>query len=894
MTMTCLFLNLLTAAAHGWRRVAAGLRLLLLVGLGLAVSACSGLQLRYGARLQSTEVVLNYQPDMATRVYSAAGSLMREIVYRETPESDPEARIFVPIEAVPDHVQQAFISAEDKNFHLHAGVDWLGFGKAMVQNAGAILTGGRARGGSTITMQTVKNFVVGSERTATRKLYEMMIAQRLERQLTKPEILERYLNENYYGNKAYGIAAAALVYFDKSIRDLTIPEAAVLASLPQAPSTNNPYANPERSLARRNWVLAEMAENGFITPEEADAFQASALEVQPRSPDDFLAVPYFSAEVRRQMTQAYGADFARNGYSVRTTMDEDMQAWAQEALWDRMVSYDVTQGYRGPLEQIPLTGDWRGRFQTTEYLGLKDWQAALVVEIALPCGDALRLNHAGVQEYIDEMDWVQAAGFRTDWSCALIELQDGTWGLIPFEVLAWAREPLGGELGLGPEIVTTSDVLSLGDVVAVELLETGVHTLRQIPEVGGAFVAMDPHTGRVLALVGGWDHELFPFNGATQGQRQPGSTFKPFVYLTALDSGFSPATTVFDLPVVIPQPDDEVWRPGNDDGEFLGQVTLRGGLELSRNLATVRVADAVGMDRVVEYAKAFGIDDDVRQVLSHALGASETPLINVVSAYARVANGGKLVRASVIDRVQDRHGTTLYRHDQRDCSACSPARYRGEAFPVAPDNRPQIADPASLFQLVSMMRGVVERGTAARLGQQIQCDYVAGKTGTTNEFRDAWFVGFTPDLVAGVWIGHYEFRSLGDRQYGSVVAAPVFQQFLNRVLEERPDLCVNFRTPKGLIFSSLNPQTGLPYLEVAGRALPETFLDDQDTGCAFRDANGYCTATRTITVYEEITDPDDLIVIEEIEGEQEDLDVDEEEESKVLEISVEIGADTVF
>lgn len=843
-------------------RIRSFLSLISIFAAGLVLSACSGVQLRFGARLQSTDVVLNYQPDVATRVYSSAGALMRELVFQETPEAEPEARIFVPIEAVPLHVRQAFISAEDKNFYHHAGVDWLGFGKAMVQNAQAILTGGRPRGGSTLTMQTVKNFVVGSERTAERKLFEMMIAQRLERQLSKDEILERYLNENYYGNKAYGIAAASLIYFNKSIRDLTIPEAAVLASLPKAPSTNNPYADPERSKARRNWILGEMAENGYITDEDAAAYQAEELNVVRRSPDDFLPVPYFSAEVRRQMTQAYGSDFARHGYSIRTTMDQDMQAWAQEALWQGMVRYDLSQGYRGPMDEIALTGDWRSDFQGRYYRGTKDWHTAVVVEVANPCGDVIRRNAEGQEQRVGDMDWVQAAGFRTDWSCGFIEFQDGSWGLVPYQELKWARawQPgrftSDGEIppSLGPEITTTSDVLAAGHVIVVERLENGLHRLAQIPEVGGAFVAMDPHTGRVLALVGGWDHELVPFNGATQGQRQPGSTFKPFVYLTALDSGFSPATTVFDSPVVIPQPENGIWRPQNDDRQFLGQITLRRGLELSRNLATVRVAEAVGMDRVVEYAEAFGIDDDVREILSHSLGASETPLIKVVSAYARVANGGKLVRASVIDRVQDRNGDTVYRHDQRVCENCLEASYPGGGFPVAQDNRQQIADPASLFQLVSMMRGVVQRGTAARVGQQLSCNFVAGKTGTTDEFRDAWFVGFTPDLVAGVWIGHYEFRTLGDRQYGGRVAAPVFAQFLNKALEVRPELCVNFRTPKGLIFSSLNPETGLPYNEVQGDALPEPelFLSDQDTGCAYRDAGGLCTDSETVEIIIEV------------------------------------------
>ena len=811
------------------------LRCAILALTALVLTGCSAIQLRYGARLQSTDVVLNYKPDVATRVYSSAGSLVSELIYRENETADPEARIFVPIEAIPLHVRQAFISAEDKNFALHSGVDWLQFAKAMGQNVGALLSGGRPRGGSTITMQTVKNFVVGSERSAERKIFEMFIAQRLERQLSKDEILERYLNENYYGNKAYGIASAALVYFDKSVRELTIPEAAVLAALPKAPSTNNPYVDLERSTARRNYVLREMAENGYISQEEAEAFQTSELVVQRRSEADFYRAPYFAAEVQRQMRRAFGADFAREGYSIRTTLDEDLQAWGEQALWDGMVRYDERTRYRGPLDQLALAGDWRADFAAKAYAGLKDWQAAIVTEVQRPCSNAVRPDEQGVDRPIGEIAWVRAAEFRIDWSCALIELQDGTWGLIPWEGLKWAATSIGVE--------TSGGLLSPGDIVAVERLTGGIYKIRQIPEVGGAFVAMDPHTGRVLALVGGWDHQLVPFNAATQGQRQPGSTFKPFVYLTALDSGFSPATTVFDSPVVIPQGDGTIWRPDNADGQFLGQVTLRRALELSRNLSTVRIADAVGMDKVKAYAEAFGIDDNVEAVLSNSLGSSETQLIKVVSAYARVANGGKLVRASVVDRVQDRNGATVYRHDQRDCGVCDPERYAGGAFPVAEDMRQQIADPATLFQITSMMRGVMQRGTAARVGQQLSCPYVAGKTGTTNEFRDAWFVGFTPDIVVGVWIGHYEFKSLGKRQYGGTVATPIFAQFLNQAVAERPDYCVNFRTPKGITFASLNPETGLPYNEQRGEALPEAFASGQTTNCDQRDADGFCNDT---------------------------------------------------
>lgn len=828
----------------------------LLALASLVLSACSTVQLRFGAKLQSTDTVVSYQPDVATRLFTESGAWMGDLVFQETEESEPEARIFIDIADVPDHVRAAFISAEDKNFYDHYGVDWVQFGKALVQNAQAVASGNRVRGGSTLTMQTVKNFVTGSDRTVERKIYEILIAFQLERELSKDDILERYLNEIYFGNRSYGLVAAAQTYFDKPVAELTVPEAAVLASLPKAPSVLNPFANPDRARERRDWVIGEMAENGYITAEEAVAYQASELSAPGSTLEPDAPAPYFGAEVSRVMGQAFGDEFSRNGYMIDTTLDPEMQAWGEAALRAGMVRYDRTQGYRGRLEEIDLGTDWRGDFATRYFAGALDWEVAVVTEITNPCRDAVRPNADGEDVALSDIEWFNEAGFRTDWSCALVEFQDGSWGVVPYQEVQWARA-WRGQGRLGPGIRTTADVLSPGHVVTLERLESGIHSLVQIPEVAGAFVALDPHTGRVLSLVGGWDHTLREFNSATQGNRQPGSTFKPFVYLTALEAGYAPNDTINDLPIEIEQASGENWRPGNSDSRFLGPVTLRRGLEGSRNLPTVRVAGSVGMEQVVETAATFGADPEMEPVLSNALGSSETQLLTLTAAYGRLANGGRNIPASLIDQVRDRDGDLVYDHSafragEGPCLGCDQRASVGSLYQAEHAVADQLADPSSVFNIVAMMRGVMQRGTGTRLNRQLTCDYVAGKTGTTNDFRDAWFIGFTPDLVAGVWIGHYDFSSLGNRQYGGVVAGPVFVDFMNQALEARPELCRNFTPPEGRSFARLNLETGLPWNYRTGRALPEAFATAEEDTCPFRNSEGYCTQTRpaqtTITV----------------------------------------------
>ncbi len=801
------------------------------------LSACSTVQLRYGGRLPSIETVVNYEPDLSTRLFTDQGVWMGDLVYQEADTSEPEARIFIDIADVPDHVQAAFISAEDKNFHDHYGVDWPQFGKALVQNVQALAAGNRVRGGSTLTMQTVKNFVTGSDRTVERKVYEILVAYRLERELSKPEILERYLNEIYFGNRSHGLVAAARTYFDKPVAELTVPEAAVLASLPKAPSTLNPFVDPERARERRNWVIAEMAENGYLSAEEAAAYQASALYAPGSTLRPEAPAPYFGAEVSRVMGQRFGPDFARRGYEIETTLDPQMQAWGQAALRDGLARYDRAQGYRGPLDEIDLTTDWRGAFARRYIPGLiEDWQAAVVIEVTNPCRSAVRLNEAGEEVPLSQMDWVNQAGFRTDWSCALVEFQDGDWGVVPYQEVQWARTARG-QGRLGPSIRTTADVLSPGHLVLLAPLESGAHTLVQIPQVAGAFVALDPHTGRVLSLVGGWDHSLRAFNSATQGNRQPGSTFKPFVYLAALQAGYAPNDTINDLPIEVAQGGKRNWRPSNADNRFLGPVTLRRGLEGSRNLPTVRVAGSITMERVVETALAFGADDEIEPLLSNALGSSETQLLTLTAAYGRLANGGRNIPATLIDQVRDRHGQVVYDHGQA----------------MAEQGEP-LADPAHVFNIIAMMRGVMQRGTGTRLNRRLTCDYVAGKTGTTNDFRDAWFIGFTPDLVAGVWIGHYDFSSLGSRQYGGALAGPVFVDFMNQAVEARPALCRNFTPPEGASFRRLNLETGLPRNYATGRALPEAFAVAPEDTCPFRNFEGFCTQTRPAQTTIQVTD----------------------------------------
>ncbi len=754
--------------------------------------------------LPDYQVLRDYEPPVMTRLHAADGSLMAEYAR--------ERRLHLPIQAVPDRVIEAYLSAEDRNFYNHFGIDAMAIGRAAVDNLQNMRAGRRMVGASTITQQVAKNFLLSSEVTIDRKLQEALLALRIESAFTKDEILELYLNEIYLGLGTYGIAAAALHYFDKSVHELTLAEAAYLAALPKAPSNYHPFQNRERAIERRNWVISRMQDNGFITAEEADAARAEDLVVTPRvRGTQLLASEYFAEEVRRQLLERYGDDGVyEGGLSVRSTVDPELQVLARRTLVDGLVRYDRQRGWRGPEERVDVSGDWGQA--VGEIRGLRDvepWELAVVLEVE-DAGATIGLQPPRL-----------ASG-------ALSEQRD--IGRIPLEQLSWARWATGERRG--QEIRSATQVLEPGDVVYVSRVEgeesDGDYELQQVPEVGGAIVVMDPHTGRVLALVGGFSYDASEFNRATQAQRQPGSSFKPFIYATALDNGYSPADVVLDAPVEIVS-GGQIWRPQNYSREFYGPSTLRRGIELSRNVMTVRLAQDMGMPLIIEYARRFGIYDELGPFLPMSLGAGETTVLRLTSAYATLANGGRRINPSLIDRIQDRHGKTIYKHDERECLACVASDWHGQPEPEVVDDREQVLDPYTAYQITSMLEGVVQRGTATSIREVGKP--LAGKTGTTNDFRDAWFVGYSPDLAVGVFIGYDQPRNLGSGMTGGRLAAPVFRDFMMAALDDQP--AVPFRVPPGIELVRINANTGLRAQSEDERIILEAFKPGQEPPSAY-------------------------------------------------------------
>ncbi|MGE0724011.1 MAG: penicillin-binding protein 1A [Alphaproteobacteria bacterium] len=723
-----------------------------------------------------------YAPPVVTRVHAGDGRLVAEFA--------TENRVFVPIAAVPKRVIDAFLSAEDKNFYSHPGIDLQGIARALVQNVVNLGSNRRPVGASTITQQVAKNFLLTNEVSIERKLKEAILAYRIEQAFSKDRILELYLNEIYLGFGTYGVATAALNYFNKSLDELTVAEAAFLAALPKAPNNYHPTRRPEAAKARRDYVLERMAEDGAIDAETARAAMASPIEVRSRTATETVKADAFAEEVRRELMRRFGEKaLYQGGMSVRATLDPMLQAHAETAFREGLVAYDRRHGWRGPVATIPVEGDWKARLAAVPPPpGLAPWSLAVV--LAVRAGDVA------------------------------IGLPGGKQGRITLEELRWARETKPDQK-VGPAVRAPKDVLEVGHVVAVEPLaapapargrrgeadagDGDLFSLRQIPDVSGGLVAMDPHTGRVLAMVGGLSYESSQFNRATQAQRQPGSAFKPFVYTAALESGLPPNTIILDAPFVFdPGPGQDRWKPSNFGGRFHGPSTMRVGLELSRNLMTVRLAETVGMPKVAEVARRFGVFDDMPPVLALSLGAGETTLLRMTAAYSAFANGGKKVTPTLIDRVQDRNGTTLFRHDARKCPECDAEAFTGQAPPTLADDRPQIVDPQTAYQMVSMMEGVVQRGTAAKLAALRRP--LAGKTGTTNDSFDNWFVGFSPDLVVGVYVGFDRPRTLGQRETGGSSAVPIFARFMQLALEGKP--AVPFRVPPGLRLVRVNRLTG--------------------------------------------------------------------------------------
>jgi len=746
-----------------------------LVTLGLMVVALSigAIFWVYGQDLPSHESLAQYKPPTISRIYSTEGRIIDEFA--------KERRLFAPAEEIPDLVKHAFISAEDKNFYTHGGYDARGIASAIVD---AVQSRGRnVRGASTITQQVMKNFLLSGDRRIERKIKEIILATRIEETLDKERILELYLNEIFLGQNSYGVVAAAQTYFNKSLGQLAPHEAAFLASLPKAPSDYHPVRRKERLLERRNFVLKEMYENGYLTRAVYEAEAAMPLRsVQNGDFDDFRSTlpprDYFTDEIRRQLSEDFGeGEFFTGGLTVRATIDPDLQDHAAVALRRALERYD-----RG-------LGRWRGTGKSLPAEALESeeaWRAALA-------------KTRVARDVVLEHEWLPAVVLEVRENELVVgiegvALDDPRGNTVPRSDTSW----FAGNL---------FENFEAGDVIHVrERTEDGAFvrwSLRQVPEVQGGFMAMDVNSGRVLAMQGGFSYQHSVFNRATQARRQPGSSFKPFVFAAALDSGYSPATVVIDAPIEINTPQG-VWRPKNASNQFYGPTPLRTGIERSRNLMTVRLAQEVGMETVGAYAERFGVYDSLSPVLANALGSQETTLFKMVAAYAMFANGGERVEPTLVDRVQDRYGQTLYRHDRRICTDCDDPTIAERRSPRIVSERERVMDAVTAYQLTSMMQGVVDRGTASRtVNLSVP---TAGKTGTTNDAKDVWFVGFTSNIVAGCYIGYDQPESLGPGASGGGMCGPVFTEFMQHAVSRFGGRA--FRIPDGCEFIKIDRFTG--------------------------------------------------------------------------------------
>ncbi len=742
-----------------------------------------GIFYSYTRDLPSHESLAQYTPPTISRIYSGEGRMIDEFAR--------ERRLFAPIEEIPDIIKQAFISAEDKNFYTHAGYDVQGIASAAWDAVKS--RGQNVRGASTITQQVMKNFLLSGDRTGERKIKEIILATRIEEVLTKDKILELYLNEIDLGQRSFGVAAAAQTYFNKLLSDLSPGEAAYLAALPKSPGKGlHPVRDRDAATARRNYVLREMQQNGYIDQATAEAEAARPLlSVQNGDFPAFReALPprdYFTDEIRRQLSGTFGEEeFFGGGLTIRATVDAELQSAAAKALRAGLEKFDRGQGV------------WRGTRQViaADKLGSDaEWKAALV-DLQLP-RDVAGWHPAVVLELGEDSARIGIEGVADD--------EDGHF--IPAEDVTWARKRLE-DGSLAKKAKVPGDLLAVGDVVMVRAVtsdEDGSFvrwSLRQVPEVQGGFMAMDVNTGRVLAMQGGFSYQDSVFNRATQATRQPGSSFKPFVYAAALDSGFFPSTIVIDAPIEVNTPQG-LWRPKNASNKFYGPTPLRTGIEQSRNLMTVRIAEEIGMRTVAGYAERFGVYERMDAFLANALGAQETTLFKMVAAYAMFANGGERVEPTLVDRVQDRKGKTVYRHDQRSCDDCRTASLDPGLVPQITSNRERVMDAITAYQLTSMLEGVVQRGTGQGINLPVP---VAGKTGTTNDAKDVWFIGFTSNIVAGCYIGYDQPRSLGDDASGGGFCGPVFQSFMETAIEKYGG--TDFLVPPGGYFIKIDRFTG--------------------------------------------------------------------------------------
>lgn len=786
--------------------------------------------MKYGVNLPDYNQLAEYKPPVTSRFYAGDGSLLTEYA--------TEQRIYVPLKDVPPNLMNAFIAAEDKNFWSHSGIDIIGIVRAFFTNIKSKLLGrGRMVGASTITQQVAKNFFLSSEQSMTRKIKEIILALKMERAFSKRHILTLYFNQIFLGFRSYGVAAAALNYFNKSLDELTLSECAFLAGLPKAPSTYNPITNKDRAIIRRNYVLDRMKEDGYISEEEADAAKLEDIVVN----ENFISKQqryslYFSEEVRKLLSGIYGEEqLYSGGLAVRTTINPKYQEIATRVLRKALIDFDRKRGWRGAEKNIDINDEiWLSNpaiMNQVEKNNKEIWQVLLSME-AMVSG-------------MEDDGWKKAIVISVKDDSAEIGFVNGNKGIIPLSDLPWARK-LVDDKRSDIAVSSVKQVLNIGDIIFVKLKNTdeGIYSLQQVPELNGSMIVLDPHTGRVFAMVGGFSYTRSKFNRATQAYRQPGSTIKPFVYLTALETGnYTPSSIILDAPVVLEKSDGELWRPENYDNAFAGEITFRRALEKSKNNPTIRIAKDVGVRNFIKTALKFGVYKKVDDPnLSMALGSGDTTLIDLTSAFAQLINGGKKLETIVVDRVQDRNGKTVYKSDKHTCENCSMIEWFPDLLPPEiPDNREQLADPVSVYQIVNILQGVVERGSGWKA--RIQGKTIGGKTGTSNDQKDVWFVGGTPDLVAGVFLGYDQPKSLGSYAAGGSLAAPIFKDFMQEVLKDKKD--VAFRVPEGVSFVRVNRETGKPatimdnnfnvILEAFREGTENTILNKTNSSSVFDD-----------------------------------------------------------
>jgi len=707
----------------------------------------------YSNSIPDYKFLKNYKPPVSSKVYSGDGELVADF--------SKEKRIFVPYNSIPKNVINSFLSAEDKNFFSHPGVDAKGVLRALINNISNIISSKRLEGASTITQQVAKNFLLTNEVSINRKVKEAILAFRIERALSKQRILELYLNQIYLGSGAYGVAAASLEYFDKSIKDLNYAEAALLAALPKAPSKYNPYRNNELAKFRRDLVLKNLFENKHISLETYNKFKFEKIKLNKIKKVFLEDAQYYIEDVRKNVigTLTYDKVY-KQGFNINTPIDLELQRIATKALRDGLVAYDKRKGWRGPLSNKNYSENWNNDLKKYNLENSINWKLAIVK----------KLNKFSAE----------------------IQTEDKHEGKIEFQDISWTKKEF-------------NELLNVGDIVYVKKIDDKIYSLKQLPKINGGIVVMDPYTGRVLALSGGFSFKKSEFNRATQALRQPGSAFKPFVYALALENNYTPTSLILDAPIVLDQGEDlKMWKPENYGKKFYGPSTLRTGLEKSRNLMTVRIAQNLGIKKIVNFSKHLNIYDNPEELLSISLGSAETTLLKLTSAYSAFVNGGKLVNPILIDRIQDSEGKTIYNNSKRKCVNCDQISYLGEDYPIIENNYKKAFSPQTAYQMTSILEGVVQRGTAKKL-RNLKLN-IAGKTGTTNKNTDTWFIGFTSNLLIGVFVGSDSPKPLGRYETGSKTALPIFKEFVKKAVkkfEARP-----FKAVDGTVMMVVDPITG--------------------------------------------------------------------------------------